>query len=86
MDANQITKQMLELNKAAFDNAFNSVAAVQDQAQNMISLLVEQTPWFPEEGKKAIKQWGNPYMKGRETLKAAVDEGYKKAEDLFARF
>jgi len=84
MDAGKLTIQALEFNRAAFDQVFNAVAAVQDQAEGLINLWVEQSPWFPTEGKDAIRKWENPYRKSRETLKAAVDEGYKRAESMLA--
>lgn len=85
MDPKQIAKQMMEFNKTAFDNTFNAMVVMQDQAENLVSSFLEKAPWFPEAGKKAINDWVNTYKKGREDFKASSDENYKKAADYFAK-
>jgi polyhydroxyalkanoate synthesis regulator phasin len=86
MDQKQITKQMIEFNKAAFDNTFNAMIVLQDQTEKLVSRFLEKAPWFPEEGKKAINDWINTYKKGREDFKASADESYKKVADYFDNF
>jgi hypothetical protein len=39
---------------------------------------------MPEEGKKALRDWDKPYRKGLEDLTVAMNENYKKLEELFA--
>ncbi len=46
--------------------------------------MMEQTAFFPEEGKKLINDWIKTYKKGREEFKAAADENFKKVETFFA--
>ncbi len=84
MDSKQISRQMLQLNKMAFDNTFNSMIAMQEQIEKMIEMYLKQVPMIPAEGKKVIEDWMNAYKKGREDFKVAVEENYKKAEDFFA--
>jgi hypothetical protein len=86
MDQKQITKQMIEFNKTAFDNTFNAMIVLQDQTEKLVSNFLGKAPWFPEEGKKAINDWINTYKKGREDFKASADESYKKVADYFANF
>jgi len=57
MDPKQIAKQMLDFNKAAFDNSFEAMSVIQDQAEKMINTIMEQTAFLPEEGKKAVNDW-----------------------------
>ncbi len=85
MEQNQIAKQMMEFNKAAFDNSFSAMSALQDQTEKMVFGFLDKAPWFPEEGKKAINEWVLSYKKGREDFKAAADEGYRKVTEYFAR-
>jgi hypothetical protein len=80
MDPNKLMKQMVDFNKATFDNTFNAITMLQDQMERMSSMFLEQTPALPEEGKKAVKEWLKAYKTGREEFKKAVDEGYKKLE------
>jgi polyhydroxyalkanoate synthesis regulator phasin len=78
MDPKELTKQMIDFNKTAFDNTFNALNIVQEQTEKVANMLVEQTPLFPQEGKKAVNDWVKTYKKGMDDFKASVDEGYKK--------
>lgn len=84
MDQKQIAKQMMEFNKTAFDNTFNSMTVLQDQTEKLVFRFLEKAPWFPEEGKKAVTEWVNAYKKGRDDFKTTTDESYKKVADYFA--
>ncbi|MCK7511598.1 MAG: hypothetical protein MZV70_51175 [Desulfobacterales bacterium] len=52
MDQKQIAKQMIDFNKAAFDNSFNAMAILQDQIEKMASTALEQNNMIPAEGKR----------------------------------
>ena len=84
MDQKQIAKQMIDFNKAAFDNSFNAMAILQDQIEKMASTALEQNTMIPAEGKKAVSAWIKSYKKGRDDFKAAADESFKKVETFFA--
>ena len=84
MDPKQIAKQMVDFNKAAFDNSFDAMSALQDQAEKMFTATMEQTSFFPAEGKKLINEWIKNYKKGRDEFKAAADENFKKVEAFFS--
>ncbi len=83
MDQKQVLKQMIDFNKAAFDNTFNAIAILQDQAESSSNTLLAQATWLPKEGKKAIDEWVKTCKTGRETFKKSVDESFKKVEDFF---
>ena len=84
MDPKQIAKQIVDFNKTAFDNSFNAMAVIQDQTEKMVNAMMEQTTFFPEEGKKAVKDWIETYKKGRGEFKASADENFKKVDMFFA--
>jgi hypothetical protein len=84
MEPVKIAKQMIEFQKATFDNSFSAMGMVQDQAERMISMGLEQAAWLPEEGRKAIDAWVKSYKKGREDFKKIVDENFGKVEQFFA--
>ena len=84
MDPKQIAKQMVDFNKTAFDNSFEAMSALQDQAEKMFTATMEQTSFFPAEGKKVINEWINAYKKGREDFKAAANENFKQVEAFFS--
>lgn len=83
MDQKQVFKQMSDFNKTAFDNSFNAIVMLQDQAVSLSNTLLTQATWLPEEGKKAIDEWVKTYKTGRETFKKSVDGSYNKIEDFF---
>ena len=82
MEATGVAKQMIDFQKAAFDNTFNAVVMFQDQTEKMAGKLLNEITWFPAEGKKAIDDWAKAYKLGRENLKKSVDENFKRADDL----
>ena len=84
MDQKAIVKQMIDFNKATFDNSFSAMVMVQEQTEKMVSTLIEQATWMPEEGKNAINEWVQAYKKGRTDFKNTVDENFKKVTDFFA--
>ena len=83
MDQNQIFKQMLDFNKATFDNSVNAMNMLQEQTEKTFNTFLEQAAWIPEEGKKAITDWVKAYKKGCEDFRKAVDENYKKVQEFF---
>jgi len=83
MDQQQVFKQMVEFNKAAFNNAFNAMVLVQDQTETLAGTLLNQATWMPAEGKQAIQDWVDAFKKGRETYKKTVDDAFKKVATYF---
>jgi polyhydroxyalkanoate synthesis regulator phasin len=84
MEPKQIAKRMIYFSKTAFDNSFEAMAVLQDQTEKMVNAAIEQNTLFPEEGKKVVADWIKSYKKGRNDLKSAADENFKKVEDFFA--
>jgi len=83
MEPKKIAKEMIDFNKTAFDNSFKSMSLLQDQTEKMVSAFIEQTTFFPEEGKKVVKDWIASYKKGRDEFKNSADESFKKVESYF---
>jgi polyhydroxyalkanoate synthesis regulator phasin len=83
MDQKQLFKQMMEFNKASFDNTFNAIVMMQEQAERATNTLVEQATWLPAEGKTAISEWVKTYKKGRDDFKKMMDENFKKVADFY---
>jgi uncharacterized coiled-coil DUF342 family protein len=84
MEPLKMAKQMIEFNKATFDNSFSSMVLLQEQSEKMVRAFLDQSTWLPEEGKKVLNEWVASYKKGREEFKKMVDESYKKVDDYFA--
>jgi hypothetical protein len=76
-------KQMIAFNKAAFDNGFNAILALQEQNEKMVNSFLGQAGWIPEEGRKVITDWVHTYKKGCEDFKKMADDNYAKVEKYF---
>jgi len=85
MDTKQITKQLMEFNKTAFDNTFHAMTIIQDQTENIIFRFLEKAQWVPADGKNLMNEWGKAYKKNREYFKAYTDENYKKITDYLIK-
>jgi hypothetical protein len=85
MEQKQMLKQMVEFNKAAFDNAFNTMVMIQDQTERMVRSFLDQATWLPKEGRAVIEEWAKAYKTGREGLKNTMDDNFKKVEDFVSQ-
>lgn len=83
MESGTIAKQMFGFQKTFFDNSYNAVAVVQDQAESMIASFMGQFPFMAEEGKKRMDEAFSHTRKARQDFKNAIDDGYDRFEKLF---
>jgi hypothetical protein len=83
MEQAKLTRQMIEFYKTTYDNTFNAMTILQEQTEKMAGLFLEQSPWFPKEGKEAVNEWIKTYKQGRDVYKNSVDESYKKVREYF---
>jgi hypothetical protein len=75
---------MTEFTRTTMDNTSKALATLQEQSAKMTDMFIDMCPWMPEEGKKALRDWDKPYRKGLEDITTAMNENYKKLEELFA--
>ena len=83
MDQKEIMRQMIQLNKTAFENSFNALKIVQEQNMKMLHTFLEQAAWLPEDSKNAVSEWSDTYVKGCDNFKDMVDDYYGKIEGFF---
>jgi polyhydroxyalkanoate synthesis regulator phasin len=83
MHPQMIAKQIIDLNKAAFDNAFDTIKILQDNTEKTVKDFLEKANLFPEDGKKVITDWVTTYKKDREDFKSTVDDNFKAVESFF---
>lgn len=75
-----MAQQMTGFYKSTIDISINAMTMIQEKTEKMVSLSLEQSPWYPEEGKKFVSAWMKASKKGYDDLKVAADEQYKKLE------
>jgi len=83
MDQQQGLKQMIEINKMAFDSTFNAVMMLQDQTNSIFLRWLDMSAWIPPEGKKAFSQMSENMIKSRNDFKSMADENFRKASEYF---
>jgi len=84
MDQKKLFKQMLDFNKSAFENSFNAMVMLQEQAERAGNTILDQASWLPEDGRKAVQDWVDAFKKGREDFKSMIDENYKRVDAYFS--
>ena len=82
METEKFAKQMVDFQKATFDNTFTAVTMLQDQAERMFNTMIEQATWLPEESRRAIDEMVGTFKKGRADFKGVMDENFLKLADL----
>ena len=76
----QVLKQMIDFNKAAFDNSFNTMLMLQEQMERVTRVYADQATGISAETKNAVNEWTQLYKKGLADFKAVIDENFKKVE------
>ena len=84
METGKLAKQLIDMQKAAFNNTFGAMVALQDQAEKMVNLTIEQSTWLPKDGKRVVSEWTEAYKKGRDDYKKFVNENFSRVEGFFA--
>jgi hypothetical protein len=84
METTQFVQPVVNANKIAFQTWFQSVSAMQDQAEQMMNYVWNQTPMVPESSKKVVNEWVNLLKKERENVKKTVDQSFESLEQLLA--
>jgi polyhydroxyalkanoate synthesis regulator phasin len=76
-------KQMIDFQKTTFDNTYNAIVEIQDQAEKLANDVIRQMPWIPEEGKKAFDDSVKMFKNAREDYKKMVSDNFVKMEEPF---
>ena len=80
MQPKELLKQMVDFNKAAFENSFNTMLMLQEQMERMSRVYVDQATGISAETKNAVNEWTQLYKKGLTDFKAMIDENFKKVD------
>ena len=84
MQPNQLLKQMVDFNKAAFDNSFNTMLILQEQMESMAKAYADQATGISAEAENAVHEWTKVYKKGLADFKNMVDENFQKVESFLS--
>lgn len=78
-------RQMLEFQKATFDNTYATITMFQEQQERLLKMFLDQSPWLPDEGKKLVGDWLYALKKGRQDFKNTVDQSFNLLRDYLER-
>lgn len=81
MQSAALIKQILDINKKAFENSFSVMVAFQEQSEKMVTDFFGKGSYFPAEGRKAIGDWVNQYKTGLAEYRENIDKRFKLVED-----
>lgn len=84
MNPKFMAKQMFQYNKSTFEKSFSAMVNMQNNAEKMFQFWLNQSKWFPEEGRNFVSEWIEYYRRLRDEYKANVDEGYRKMEEFLS--
>jgi hypothetical protein len=83
-EATSFIRKAYEFNKSGFENVYNAVGSIQDQAEEVTIRMINDNPLFPEPAKKMVKSGFDAYKQGRNSFKGQVDKSQKAFEDLLS--
>ena len=78
-------RQLVEFQKAAFEGTFDAIIAFQDQQEQYVNNLLDQSNALPEEGKEVVHEWIDTLKRGRDDFKSTLDKSYELIDQYFDR-
>jgi hypothetical protein len=75
---------MVDFNKAAFDNSFNTMLMFQEQMERMAKTYTDQATGISAEAKNAVNEWTKLYKKGLGDFRSMMDENFEKVESFLS--
>jgi hypothetical protein len=82
MYSKEMTKQMIDRHKAAFETGLTSIVVLQEQTYKAMDNIIKQSPWIPVQTKSMINEWTGMYKKGTMDIKDAVNQKFTKLEEF----
>ena len=76
MEANQMTKQLLDFQKGVFSSWYGAAAIMQDQVAMTVDAMLTQTSWIPvpDQWRQDILRWVSTCKKERDRFKGYMEE------------
>ncbi|MBU1171941.1 MAG: hypothetical protein KKD44_20495 [Proteobacteria bacterium] len=77
-----IIKNIMVYNKAGFENAFNSLVVLQNQAESYIETAFKQNSLIPDEGKSLMKSWLQLVKNTQESARHALLNNHERIKSF----
>jgi hypothetical protein len=83
MEAKQSLNRMLKFNQTLFNNAFEAAVKLQDQAEKVGNMVMDQAGWLPGDQRQVYDHCLKTCKAGRSQFKSFMDENYRQAQQYF---
>jgi hypothetical protein len=83
LEQKPLFKQVIELNQATLNNAFDAMALLQYRFENIANGAMDMAPGLPDEKRQAIKDWVELFKDGCDSMKQHMNHSFEQAEKLF---
>ncbi len=78
-------KQVLEFQKAAFENGYNAIVALQERQLELADRMIGQVPNLPDEARALMQTWRDTAEEGQRQFKDTVDSSFATATNYLDR-
>ena len=69
-------RQVLEFQKAAFENGYNAIVALQERQLELADRMISQVPNLPDEARELMQTWRGAAEDGQRHFKHTVDGSF----------
>ncbi len=83
MEPKENLYRMLKFNQTLFNNAFEASVKLQDQAEKIGSMFLDQAGWMPCDQRQVYDHCLKTFKTGRSQFKSYMDESYQQAQQYF---
>jgi hypothetical protein len=80
LEANPITKQVLDFQKGAFSRWHGAMSILQKQGALTMGSILNQAIWIPDEGRQAILSWVSAWQNEGNRFITYVEESFSGIE------
>ncbi len=84
MDQKMLFKQMIDFQKATFDNSFKAMTTLQQQGEKMVDMFLFQAPRLREQRNKAVRDSTPAHKNGRDDFRNTVEVNFTKMQDYLS--
>jgi hypothetical protein len=85
MEQMNFAKQVVDFNRMAFNNIYNTAVVVQDQTERLGGMLLDNAPFGGDQARQMYKDGADLYKKSRENFKKMIDEGFNMMEGFMTQ-
>lgn len=82
MHPKEMIRPIFEFNKTSCETIFKNMNMLQNQAESMVNLCIDQAVGVSDESKKAARECVLMYRKGHEDFQKLVNDNLRKIESL----